>query len=63
MSKVTFELIIRLITGVLNVINKMRKKSAKDAPATNLANGGVVHKSDKTFSELADKSGSDRAEG
>lgn len=62
MSKATIELLTRLFIGVLNAINRKKKKEATDDPATTLSNGGRVLKSDLTFSELADKSGSDRAE-
>ena len=47
--------IVRVLKGVLNAINRKNKKDAANDPANAVANGGSVQQSDKSFSELADK--------
>ena len=50
--------IVRVLKGVLNAINRENKKDAANDPANTVANGGRVQQSSKSFSDLADKSGS-----
>ncbi|MFL7022231.1 hypothetical protein [Vibrio cyclitrophicus] len=47
--------LIRILKGVLNAINRKNKKDAANDPANTVANGGRVQQSSKSFSDLADK--------
>lgn len=62
MSKQLIDLIVRLIVGGLNAINRKNKKDATVNPADTIANGGIVHKSKLSFSDLASKAGRDKTE-
>ncbi|KJY84822.1 hypothetical protein TW81_02180 [Vibrio galatheae] len=60
--KATVELIVRLLAAALNLFNRNKAKEYADDPATAIANSDDgVHKSDKTFAELASESERDRA--
>ena len=52
----------RLLNAFLDFFNRINKKISADNAAHTIANGDRVLKSDKSFSDLADKSDSDRAE-
>lgn len=52
----------RLVRGALDAINRVKRRRAVDNVADTISNGGVQHDSDKTFSELADKSGDSKTE-
>lgn len=56
------EFIGRVGNVILDAINKSRKKDAADNPSGNIANGGNVVQSDKSYADLAGKSGSDKTE-
>ena len=47
--------LIRILKGVLNAINRKNKKDAANDPANTVANGGRVQQSSKLFSDLTDK--------
>ena len=47
--------IVRVLKGVLNAINRKNKKDAANDPANTVANGGRVQQSNQSFSDLADK--------
>ena len=47
----------RILKGILNAINRKNKKDAANDPASTIANGDSgVQQSNKSFSDLADKS-------
>lgn len=54
--------VTRILDGVMDAINISKKKKYADDAASTIANGDGVRKSESSFADLADKSGSDRAE-
>ena len=52
----------RLLNAFLDFFNRINKKMSADNAAHTIANGDRVLKSDKSFSDLANKSDSDRAD-
>lgn len=55
-------IILRILEGIANAINRKKKRDAADNPATTISNGGRVRKSSKTYSDLADESERNGAE-
>lgn len=57
------DLLARIINGALNAINRSNKKNMVDDAANTIANSDDgVQQSEQSFSDLASKSRSDRAE-
>ena len=52
----------RVLDGVMDAVNRKRKKDAANDAAGTIANGERVLKSKKSFSDLADESKRDPAE-
>lgn len=55
-------LIVRVINAILNAINRKKKADAANDAADAIANGGGVRESEQSYSDMADKSRSDKAE-
>lgn len=47
------ELLVRILNGIMNAWNKHKVKDATDNPADTLADGGKLHKSDRTFTDIS----------
>lgn len=57
-----YELIVRLLNAIIEAINREKKAEAVSNPADAISNGGSVHKSKESFSDLAEQSKRDRVE-
>lgn len=55
-------LLVRVINAILDAINRKKKADAANNAANTIANGGRVHKSEQSYSGLADKSRVDKTE-
>lgn len=55
-------LIVRVINAILDAINRKKKADAANNAADAIANGGRVRESDKSYSDMADKPRSNKAE-
>ena len=55
-------LLVRVINAILDAINRKKKADAANNSANAIANGGRVRESERSYSELAGKSRSDKSE-
>lgn len=53
--------IVRLGNGVMNAINRKRKKDAINAAAESIANGDRVQHSDQTFTDISTRPKRDKS--
>lgn len=59
------ETVVRLINATLDILNRIKKRKAVNHAAETIANGDdghIVQQSDISYSELANKPGSDKTE-
>lgn len=47
----TAQLVIRIIKGILNAINRVKARKAAENPADTISNGGVQHELDINMAE------------
>ena len=47
----TAQLVIRIIKGILNAINRVKARKAAENPADTISNGGVQHELDIDMAE------------
>ena len=55
------DFLIRILGAIADAFNRKKKKEYADNPSDAISNGGRVYKSDKSFTDLADKPNGDSA--